>query len=125
MNGYPVEPMGYAEAVAYVENFLGEIALSDEARADGYVCTIYDYFDGEPAKLAGRPWVGIRVAEVAFHKPRSGASYMQVDVPWGIAVCAQVERCLLALIEGWDNETAEEFERLAFLFDLDRQEAQT
>jgi hypothetical protein len=27
-------------------------------------CRIYDYFDKDEAKLAERPWVGVRVSEV-------------------------------------------------------------
>ena len=41
------------------------------------------------------PYVGIRVAEVSISTTNAGCSWMQSDLPRGLAVCAQVERVLL------------------------------
>lgn len=136
---HPIEPMPYADAIAYVEKFFFDHALTDEFRAlCGAKATIYDYFDRDPDKLAARPWVGVRVSEVAFSYSQpdraGGASYMQADQPWGVAFCGQVERCILALVEGWNQhehesestwdydpelfgEGDEEFDRLQALID--------
>lgn len=118
---HPATPMEYTEALTYVETWLTRHHLSDEDRAQGYAWKIHDYLDRNPQGLAKRPWVGVRVAEVSVSCPTGGGSYMQVDAPWGIAICAQVERCILALIEGWNrdaehgymDETDEEFWRLS------------
>lgn len=64
--------------------------------------------------------IGIRVAEVSVVQVRSkgglsGYSWMQVDLPYGLAVCAQAERLMLAYLEKWpDDELAEEEWRMAF-----------
>jgi hypothetical protein len=122
---HPVAPLRYAQAIAHVERWLeAEILTSDQRKRDGLRVTIYDYFDRRGASRRQRPWCGVRVAEVDFHHEHGGASFMQVDSPWGIAVCGQVERCILALIEAWNRdvgqtgsyETDEEFERLRYLF---------
>src|ERR1700757_1183717 len=90
---HPKGPMPYVEAIPYVEKFLAETVKLP----DGWVCNIYDYFDGDadvgPHSLNDRPYVGVRVAEVSFHTTNGGSSYMQTDIPWGIAFCGQVERC--------------------------------
>lgn len=81
--------------------------------------------------LWGETGFGPRVAEVGFttkHKPddladggMSGGVYMQCDAPHGIAVCAQAERYLIALMlgpdaEGWPPDNIEEeWERLTTL----------
>lgn len=102
---HPTEPMAYDDAIEYTENWLAENALTQDERDRGVECRIYDYHDGNAGGLKKRPWTGVRVAEVSFHIPgRGGGSYMQVDAPWGIAVCGQVERCILALIENWNED---------------------
>jgi hypothetical protein len=51
-----------------------------------------------------------------------------------VAFCGQVERCILALVEGWNEDTSEydgiiygegdgEFDRLAFLIEESKKEA--
>lgn len=117
---HPTEPLSYADAIGHVEGFL-LTALAAEFSPNVEV-KVYDYFDGDETKLAKRPWVGVRISEVSFHvRGVGGSSYMQVDQPWGIAFCGQVERCILALIENWNasgqEETDQEFERLQFLID--------
>ncbi len=50
---------------SHVEQWLFENDLDAEQRArPGMKCRIYDYFDKDEAKLAERPWVGVRVSEV-------------------------------------------------------------
>lgn len=66
--------------------------------------------------------IGLRVAEVSFWWPApnstaerpqgGGSSYMQVDVPWGAAVCLLAERLILAYAEDWPAEIEED--RLAY-----------
>jgi hypothetical protein len=129
---HPTTPLPYADAIVHVERWLeAEILTSEQRERDGLRVTIYDYFDRRAASLQQRPWCGVHVAEVDFHNESGGSSYMQVDAPWGIAVCAQVERCILALVEAWNQhlehtgsyETDEEFERLRFLLtDADQQQ---
>lgn len=125
---HPREPLSYSAALAYVEDWLTENALSDEDRAIGFACKVHDYHDGDENSLIERPWTGVRIAEVDFTNGTSGATYMQVDQPWGIAYCGQVERCVLALVENWNRnpttsdgeeygETDEEFGRLALLIE--------
>ncbi len=127
---HPATRMEYTEALVYVEAWLTKHHLTDEQRAEGYSWKIYDYLNRNPRGLAERPWVGVRVSEVAVSNNTSGGCYMQVDAPWGIAICGQIERCVLALIENWNQdaeyvdkdggyvdgaETDEEFWRLAHL----------
>lgn len=74
---------------------------------------IYTYND----EVNKRPLAGCIVSEVSFISNSGGCSYMQVDLPWGLAVCAQVERCILAIAEGWEKEEIdEEFARLDLCF---------
>lgn len=133
---HPREPLAYGDAVKYVADWLTEHALDQAARDQGYTAKVYDYFDGDAESgsqsLAERPFCGVRVSEVDFSNKRGGGSYMQTEPPWGIAVCGQVERCILALIEGWNREseifvaddgeeygeTDNEFSRLEELFKL-------
>ena len=68
-----------------------------------------------------QPAIGVRVAEVSFSTfdPTSqtggGSSYMQVDVPWGAAVCLLTERLIIAYADAWpDDETREEEDRLLY-----------
>ncbi len=106
---HPRTPFAYSEAVQYVANWLTEHVLDQAARDQGYTAKVYDYFDGDAENgtqsLTDRPFCGVRVSEVDFSNSRGGGSYMQTEAPWGIAVCGQVERCILALIEGWNDET--------------------
>lgn len=95
---HPQEPLSYVDAIHHVERWLNE----NHAEA-GYTWRIWDYHGRDETRLSDRPWVGVRVAEVSMSDGRSGAAYMQSDLPWGLAVCAQVERCILALIEGWNQ----------------------
>lgn len=62
---------------------------------------IYDYFDGED-KTKDRPFCGVRVSEVDFVSGNSGASFMQVDVPFGLLLCSATERVIMACVEDWD-----------------------
>lgn len=52
-------------------------------------------------------WIGIRVAEVSISNDTSGASWMQSDIPHGLAVCAQTERVLLAYVTDSDDPDSE------------------
>lgn len=102
---HPATPLPYGAAVIYVQDWLRENMLSQEERDMGKQVSIVDYADGDGAKLSTRPYAGVRVAEVDFFIPkRGGGTYMQGEVPWGLAVCAQVERCILALVEGWNRD---------------------
>jgi hypothetical protein len=120
----PTAPLNYREAIRYLERWIEAEILTTEERAKGVVVSIIDYFDRECSARHERPWCGVRVVEVDFHTKNAGASYVQVEAPIGLAVCAQVERCLLALIEGWNaeteqsanHETDEEFDRLRSVF---------
>ena len=100
---HPRDPLSYPDAIRYVENWLTESHLTEQDRDRGFRWHVYDYHDGDPAKLKDRPWAGVRVSEVDVSCPTGGGSYMQVDMPWGVAVCGQVERCILALVEGWNQ----------------------
>ncbi len=95
--------MTYTNAIAQVEKFLTKYADKDTS------VRIYKWPDST---------VGIRVAEVSFFTDNAGASYMQSDLPYGLAVCAQVERYIIALVEETDEE--EELSRLAYLLDADK-----
>jgi len=123
---HPTTPLTYRDAFAYVTCWI-EAEIPTPTEREAIKVAIHDYYDGSAAELTRRPWCGIRVAEVSFHDERGGGSYMQVDAPWGIAVCGQVERCILALIEAWNDsaapsfETDEEFERLRDLLRRDSQ----
>jgi hypothetical protein len=105
----------YVDAIKRTEQFLVYLANP------GVVATIYDWLEGDrnEISLKKRPFVGVRVAEVCFSSGRGASTFMQSDMPWGIAVCGQAERCILSLIEDWDEEMPgeinSEFERLAFL----------
>ena len=107
--------MEYLEAIAKVE-----AKLLEYAKAVGYQAHIYDYTYSPTGKahdiqqsIKERPYCGIRVSEVSFSKANGGCSFMQVDVPHGLAVCAATERVLLALVEEWEEEEIEdEFWRL-------------
>ena len=63
--------------------------------------------------------VGLRVCEVDFWRDRGGgtgggSSFMQVEVPEGLAVCAATERAIISLLEEWPaQEQYEEIARLA------------
>src|SRR4051812_8823643 len=126
---HPREALPYADAIKYVENWLTLHQLSQVDRDKGFSWRVYDYHDGSAVKASGRPWTGVRVSEVGYSNKSGGGSYMQVDMPWGIAVCGQVERCILALVEGWNKdshvdsqgeeygETDDEFWRLSHLFE--------
>jgi hypothetical protein len=92
------------KAVAAVEGYLLRYA------PEGMTPKIYIYND---AKML-RKWAGVMVAEVSFSSALGVASFMRVDVPWGIAVCGQTERAILAFIEEWpDEDKQEELDRLA------------
>lgn len=100
----------FASAVASVEGYLLRHAPI------GLTPKIYTY--RTLAKHATK-WTpaGCMVAEVSFTNERGGVSFMQVDVPWGIAVCGQAERCILAFTEKWPKEELnEELERLSYCF---------
>jgi hypothetical protein len=105
-------PKTITQAIAEVEQFLRQYA------PPGMAAKVYPYTENEDEHRQ-RPWCGVLVAEVSFFGDRSGCSFMQVDLPHGLAMCAQVERCLLAVLEDWDadggTDGQEEFERLAYL----------
>lgn len=65
------------------------------------------------------PDAGLRVAEVDWVSAdrRAGATFMQRDLPFGLAVCAQVERCVItvALLGDDEDEVESEFASLNFL----------
>ena|SRR5579864_1736438 len=106
----------FREAVASVEGYLLRHAPK------GMTPTIYTYQElTRQQKAPRRPWAGVMVSEVSFHSDLAGCSFMQVDVPWGIAVCGQTERCILAFIENWpEEEKQEELDRLSYCFQEDK-----
>lgn len=57
---------------------------------------------GKPVECVITLWAveSVRVAEVDWHIGLSGSSYMQSDLPYGLAVCASVERWIIALVHG-------------------------
>lgn len=129
---HPQNPIRYPDAIHYTEQWLNKNHMTDAEREGGFRWKIYDYYNGRAGHLKDRPWTGVRVTEVSISNGTSGGSYMQVDLPWGLAYCAQVERCILALVEGWNqgaeyvdedggylsgNCTDEEFWRLTELFE--------
>jgi hypothetical protein len=98
----------FTEAVTAVEGYLLRHAPK------GMTPKIYTYRELDARQ---RPFAGCIVAEVAFDNDRGGCSFMQVDVPWGIAVCGQTERCILAFVEDWPkDELDEELQRLSYCF---------
>lgn len=123
----------YRQAIKKVEEFLTEHLLTDEQKQKGNTTvTIHDWYGNDDRKVASRerkkrPWVGVRVSEVSIvTRPAEGgglwgSSYMQSDFPFGMAFCAEVEKCIIALIEDWNDgaqqETDEEFERLKWIID--------
>lgn len=97
----------------------------NDAEVTIYTWTGADAPQTEPPDAKRLRSIGLRVAEVSFWKPAPGStperplgggcSYMQVDVPWGAAVCLLTERLILAYAEGWTaEEIAEEGERLVY-----------
>jgi len=120
----PTKPLSYPDALNYLERWIEAEILTAEERNAHIAVSIVDYLDRNPSTRTERPWCGVRVAEVDFHTEDAGASYMQVEVPIALAICAQAERCILALVEGWNKEarrtgsydTDEEFERLRSVF---------
>jgi hypothetical protein len=92
--------MDKADAVARVQDFLNKYAPKEMKS------TIYLWGDDST-----------RVAEVSFSNDKAGCAYMQADLPWGLAVCAQTERCLVAVMDVWtdEGEVEEEFQRLGWL----------
>lgn len=101
----------FSEAIKHVESF---ILTATNSKSDTK-CSVYTYQNDERK----REWAGVLVDEVSVYNERGGYSWMQSDLPHGLAVCAQVERCLLALIEDWgfgvDEDGAEEFDKLKSL----------
>ena len=105
-------PMNYKRALAYVTKHLQKFALN------GAKAHVYDFADGNVRNIKRRPFAGIRVAEVSFATAMAGCSFMSSDLD-GLTVCAQTERCLLGLCEGWSQEEVdEEFDRLDYLLRL-------
>jgi hypothetical protein len=92
--------MNINAATSKVETFLNRFA------PQGMKSKVHRWGDSTPL-----------VSEVSFSDNRAGCAYMQSDLPWGLAVCAQVERCVVAVSEGWENEDdgKEEFQRLEWL----------
>lgn len=75
--------------------------------------------------LWGLTDAGPRVAEVGWTSDdrRSGWTFMQGDVPWGLAVCAQVERVLITEMYLEDSdETENEVGRLLWLLNQERED---
>lgn len=130
---HPITKLDYAAAIEYVEEWLTQNHLSKEQRKRGFAWHVYDYLDRDPAKLIERPWLGVRVSEVDISYSNGGSSYMQTDMPWGVAFCGQVERCIIALIECWNEDatadgpnygdTEDEFWRLGHLVEESKKEA--
>lgn len=126
---HPRQPLEYANAIKYVEDWLNKNHLTDYQRERSFGWHVYDYHDGNAANLIKRPWTGVRVSEVDISCSTGGGSYMQVDMPWGVAFCGQVERCILALVECWNEpvqkdsdgtewgDTDSEFWRLGYLIE--------
>lgn len=117
------------EAVETVEEFIlachQEHPNCDKQTALNLEVSVYTWGSARNAFDPDRhPCVGFRVAEVSTWLPNqtgggAGASWMQTEAPDGTAVCAQAERCVIALVEDWDaavqdGEIQEEFWRLAF-----------
>lgn len=64
------------------------------------------------------PEAGFRVAEVDWVRDdrKAGASFMQSDLPYGLAVCAQAERAIItAAFMDDEDETQTEIDRLLYL----------
>ena len=119
--------MKYLRAIEEVETWLLKETVPKIDRARTRV-KIWDYFDGDVEKGSkDRPLCGVRVAEVSYMREMpsggmAGASYMQGDMPWGVAFCGQVERCILSLVENWpEAEQTDEFDRLLYLVKLSEQ----
>ena len=102
--------MTFKDAVLAVEGHLLKYAPA------GLSPKVYTYNElDKRRKSHKRPWAGVLVAEVSFFNEQCGCSYMQVDFPYGMAVCAQTERAILAFIEEWPkDELDEELSRLSF-----------
>ena len=101
--------MSTTKAIKKVQMHLASHALN------GAEVSIYFWHDQIP-EISKRPLAGIRVAEVSFSVGLSGASFMQSD-PDGLAVCAQVERCIIAYAEGWPiTEIEYALDLLDFMF---------
>lgn len=79
--------MDIRKAKKLVLAFLDE-QLTPEQREAGF----HSYMECWPRRGS---LVGIRVAEVGWMASNSGSTWMQSDAPWGLAVCAAVERLLL------------------------------
>lgn len=122
---HPTTQLPYATAIKYIENWLTQNHLTEQDRKQGFAWHVYDYLDGYQDGLSERPWLGVRISEVSITYSNGGVTYSQTDMPWGIAFCGQIERCIIALIECWNEgasadgpnygETDEEFWRLDHL----------
>lgn len=127
---HPTEPLSYQAAITYTKVWLERHLLTGDEHA-GWTCSVFDYFDGDETRLRERPWLGVRISEIGVSGPTAtgsaGASWMQGELPWGLAFCAQAERCILALIECWNDAevdadhiiqgTDEEFDNFALLIE--------
>lgn len=82
-----------AEAIEHVEAILTRYGHIDMQRQD------------TECELVLWNVESVRVAEVDWHTldHKAGSSFMQSDLPIGLAVCAAVERWIVALINGDDE----------------------
>jgi len=82
-----------SEAVALVEEEIKEFLVAHAGHARDGEVTIVTWSEG---------FWGLRVAEVSWWQQMDigggGWSYMQTSLPEGLAVCAQVERLIIAIV---------------------------
>lgn len=103
-------------AVKRATEFITKSACPDGATK----VNIYTWVDN-PLDAHQLRSIGLRVAEVSFWTPApdstaerpmgAASSFMQVDVPWGAAVCLLTERLVIAYAEDWPAEEVEEEEQ--------------
>lgn len=79
----------------------------------------------EIVRWSDGPW-GVRIAEVGYSinegdGKASGFTFMQSDLPYGLAVCAQVERLLVTMLaeNADDDEVARETDRLLTCIEIE------
>ena len=107
------------KAVKKVRAYLHAVAVANGVNPDVEVSIVEwmpERVTDEGEVVSSTKIIGVRFAEIDFWVTDpvrgapfgAGASYMQSDVPWGIAACAAAERLTIALIEGWDEAEIED-----------------
>lgn len=99
--------MNKQEATELAREILAHILLSEKEKLKHLQIHLWT--------TAGSRTIGIRISEVSYFDGRHGWSYMSSDLPKGLAVCATVERLILELMDGEEEEVRRYTEDIRFL----------